>query len=113
MNAVKIRQARQANGWSQQELAEKVGAPASSVYKWEKGLSKPSKNNQKRLEDVFNGSVNSGAKIASGENEYLHKRIADLEALVESQKQTIELQAEALQIAKTALTNIKMIPTNK
>ena len=102
MNAVKIRQARQANGWSQQELAEKVGAPASSVYKWEKGMSKPSKSNQKRLEDVFNGSVDSGAKTASEENEYLHKRIADLEALVASQEKTIEAFRTALErIAKS------------
>jgi len=107
MEPEEIRQKREDAGWTRQTFAELVGAPTSAIYKWEKGHSRPSKKNLKRLEDVFNGSADSGADNALGENKYLHKRIADLEALVESQKQTIELQAEALQIAKTALTNIK------
>tara|TARA_Y100001938_G_C7983488_1_gene375645 strand:- start:468 stop:776 length:309 start_codon:yes stop_codon:yes gene_type:complete len=102
MKPEEIRQRRENLGWSQQELAEKVGAPSSSVYKWEKGMSRPSRNNQKRLEDVFNGTADSGAVNASGINEYLHKRIADLEALVASQEKTIEAFRTALErIAKS------------
>ena len=101
MKPEEIRQKREDAGWTRQTFAELVGAPTSAIYKWEKGHSNPSKKNLKRLEDVFNGSVDSGAKIASGENEYLHKRIADLEALVASQEKTIEAFRTALErIAK-------------
>tara|TARA_R100000808_G_scaffold6538_2_gene19411 strand:- start:614 stop:922 length:309 start_codon:yes stop_codon:yes gene_type:complete len=102
MDADEIRDQREKAGWSRQELAEKIDAPASGIYKWEKGHSRPSKKNLKRLEDVFNGSADSGAGNASGENEYLHKRIADLEALVASQEKTIEAFRTALErIAKS------------
>tara|TARA_R100000808_G_C2086647_1_gene108574 strand:+ start:168 stop:491 length:324 start_codon:yes stop_codon:yes gene_type:complete len=99
-----IKQARQAQGWSQQELAEKVGAPHSSVYKWERGMSKPSKSNQKRLEEVFSGS-DSGAGNASVEK-HLRQRIVDLEARLEDKDKNIALLEDALAIAKSALKEI-------
>ena len=102
MKPEEIRQKREDAGWTRQTFAELVGAPTSAIYKWEKGHSRPSKKNLKRLEDVFNGSADSGAGNASGENEYLHKRIADLEALVASQEKTIEAFRTALErIAKS------------
>ena len=53
MKPEEIRQKREESGWSRQELAEKIDAPASGIYKWEKGHSRPSKKNLKRLEDDF------------------------------------------------------------
>ncbi len=101
MDADEIRTQREKAGWSRQELAEKIDAPSSGIYKWEKGLSSPSKKNLKKLEDVFNGSGNSGA-VSSDKEKYLHKRIADLEALVASQEKTIEAFRTALErIAKS------------
>ena len=71
MKPEEIRQKREESGWSRQELAEKIDAPASGIYKWEKGHSRPSKKNLKRLEDVFNGSADSGAGNDSEEVQHL------------------------------------------
>lgn len=35
----KIVKLRKQNGWSQEELAEKLGISRQSVYKWESGVS--------------------------------------------------------------------------
>ena len=96
MKPEEIRQKREEAGWSQQELAEKVGAPSSSVYKWEKGMSRPSKNNQKRLEDVFSSKADSGAGNDSEEVQHLRQRISDLENLVASKEDTIQILKEFL-----------------
>ena len=97
MEPDEIRQKREEAGWTRQTFAELVGAPTSAIYKWEKGRSRPSKKNLKRLEDVFSGKIDSGAEKASGENDYLQKRIADLEALVASQEKTIATLRTALE----------------
>ena len=94
MKPEEIRQKREEAGWSQQELAEKVSAPSSSVYKWEKGMSRPSKNNQKRLEDVFSSKADSGAGNDSEYIKHLRQRISDLENLVASKEDTIQILKE-------------------
>tara|TARA_S200002703_G_scaffold149213_1_gene146562 strand:+ start:1236 stop:1571 length:336 start_codon:yes stop_codon:yes gene_type:complete len=111
MEPNEIRKARMERGLTIQEVSDKIGAPYSAVHRWEMGKNKPSAKYISALTRLLNDG-DLGETEAS-EVDFLKKRILDLEALVESQKQTIELQAEALKIAKTALTNIKMIPANK
>ena len=61
MKPEEIRQKREEAGWTRQTFAELVGAPTSAIFKCEKGHSRPSRKNLKRLEDVFYGSADSGA----------------------------------------------------
>lgn len=48
-----IREQRVARGWSQRELANRVGVTPQSVSKWEKGLSAPSRTHQSRIAGAF------------------------------------------------------------
>jgi putative transcriptional regulator len=36
-----IRQLRQERGWTQADLADRLGVSASAVWKWERGLTRP------------------------------------------------------------------------
>ena len=48
-----IRQLREEWGWSQLDLAVQIGASASAVYKWERGLAVPHPKYQRRLAALF------------------------------------------------------------
>jgi len=99
MKKEEIKAARKKLGLTLQEVAQKVGAPYSAVYRWEKGDNKPSARNLKRLEDLFAGKLSE--KEESSEIGYLRMRVADLEALVASQEKTLEIFRTALEkIAK-------------
>ena len=52
-----IRQLREARGWSQLDLAVKIGASINAVYKWERGLVVPHPKSRQRLADLFGVSV--------------------------------------------------------
>ena len=96
MKPEEIRQKREEAGWTRQTFAELIGAPASAIYKWEKGLSQPSRKNLKRLEDVFSSKADSGAGNDSEEVQHLRQRISDLENLVASKEETIQILKEFL-----------------
>ena len=49
----KLKQKREELGLEQQELAERVGVSKQAYFKWEKGLSKPTKANIAKLEKVL------------------------------------------------------------
>ena len=49
----KIKQKREELGLEQQELAERIGVSKQAYFKWEKGLSKPTKANIAKLEKVL------------------------------------------------------------
>ncbi|CAD0137069.1 Helix-turn-helix domain-containing protein [Streptococcus thermophilus] len=49
----KLKQKRQELGLEQQELAELIGVSKQAYFKWEKGLSKPTKANIAKLEKVL------------------------------------------------------------
>jgi len=49
----KIREERQLRGWSQAELAEKVGADTKSVSRWESGSHLPSYAAQRKLSEFY------------------------------------------------------------
>lgn len=49
----RLRQARYVQGWTQAELAEKVGTTFETVSRWERGIKSPSAYYRSRLCDVF------------------------------------------------------------
>lgn len=51
--ADKIMNERKRNGWSQEELAEKLGVSRQSVSKWESAQSVPDLNRILQLADIF------------------------------------------------------------
>ncbi len=48
-----IRDLREASGWSQFELAVKVGVTPGAVGKWERGVSEPKVTQLRRLAEEF------------------------------------------------------------
>jgi len=55
--ADKIMQLRKQNGWSQEELAEKLGVSRQAVSKWESGASVPDLNRILQMSDLFGVST--------------------------------------------------------
>lgn len=53
----RIRDIRDKNGLTQEELARKMSITRSSVNAWEMGISMPSPENLVRLSDIFNVST--------------------------------------------------------
>ena len=101
MDQKTIKAERNRLGLTLQEVAEKVGAPYSAVYRWEKGQNKPSARNLKRLQDLFAGKLSENPESNESEVEYLRKRVADLEAMLASQEKTLAVFRTALEkIAK-------------
>ncbi|MFC1944528.1 multiprotein-bridging factor 1 family protein [Chloroflexota bacterium] len=49
----KIRHLRNQNGWSQEELARRVGVSLSTIYRWEKRGDKPYPLAQRQLDKIF------------------------------------------------------------
>lgn len=81
-----------------QELAEKVGAPYSAIFRWEKGQNKPSSKNLVKLKKLFAGE---DVLDESSETRYLKNRIVDLEKQIEDQREIINVFKNALEsIAK-------------
>ena len=50
----KIVQLRKANGWSQEDLAEKMNVSRQAVSRWENGTALPDSNNILQLSKLFN-----------------------------------------------------------
>ena len=51
--AEKITEERKKNGWSQEEMADKLGVSRQAVSKWESGASDPSTSNLLALARLF------------------------------------------------------------
>ena len=58
-----IRQLRQEQGWTQADLAERLGASMQTVSRWERGQAKPTWVYRRRLATLFGAKV---AEIAFG-----------------------------------------------
>lgn len=62
-----IRQLREANDMTQEELAKKLGVKPPAVSKWERGLAYPRMDNVARMAEIFGVSMDvvMGIKSAS------------------------------------------------
>ncbi len=54
-----IRQLREARGWSQLELANRIGVTPSTVYNWERGRSEPSASTLRQIARTFEVSMDA------------------------------------------------------
>lgn len=52
-----IRQLREANDMTQEELAKKLGVKPPAVSKWERGLAYPRMDNVARMAEIFGVSM--------------------------------------------------------
>jgi putative transcriptional regulator len=52
-----IRELREAKGWSQLELANRLGVTPSTVYNWERGRSEPTASTLRRIARTFEVSM--------------------------------------------------------
>ena len=52
--AEELRQLRQQQGWSQEDLARKLGVSFATVNRWENGKTKPSRLAQEKIKQVAN-----------------------------------------------------------
>jgi len=55
--AAKIREMRLAEGWSQEELAKKMGEPANTISRWETATYKPTAEHLEKLATLFHESI--------------------------------------------------------
>lgn len=70
----KLKQKREELGLEQQELAERIGVSKQAYFKWEKGLSKPTKANIAKLEKVL--KVPEGY-LSEDEISFLYKQLTE------------------------------------
>ena len=73
--ADKIMELRKKNGWSQEELAEKVGVSRQSVSKWESAQSVPDLNKILMLSQLFGVTTDYLLKDEIGEEEYIQELV--------------------------------------
>ena len=52
-----LRRARESQGWTQEELAEKLGTTSVTISRWESGVTFPSRYFQKRLSSLYGKSI--------------------------------------------------------
>ncbi|MHB8511615.1 MAG: helix-turn-helix domain-containing protein [Actinomycetota bacterium] len=52
MNGRAIAKLRRLNGWSQADLAARIGTDAVTISRWERGISNPRPSAQRRLHEV-------------------------------------------------------------
>ena len=61
---------RNINGFSQEEIAEKIGISRQAYAKWETGATVPDIDKCKRLSDVYGVTIDSLLKTATVDDEY-------------------------------------------
>ena len=52
--AEELKKLRQQQGWSQEDLARKIGVSFATVNRWENGKTKPSRLAQEKIKQVAN-----------------------------------------------------------
>lgn len=89
----KIVQLRKESGWSQQELAKKVGTSGAIVGRYERGEMTPSVEVAKKLADVFQVTldylVNQAETIAPIKDKAMLERLREIEQLDPEDKDTL------------------------
>lgn len=96
--ADKIMELRKKNGWSQEELAEKMGVSRQSVSKWESAQSVPDLNKILVLGQIFGVSTDYLLKDEIGEEEYIND-LVDSE-IIKKRQVSLEEANEFLAVKK-------------
>lgn len=98
-----LRYYRKKNGWSQSELAEKLGTSASTIGMYEQGRREPDFETEEKLADIFEVDLNmlrgrdASQKKAVPENENIERLLLYARKLTpENQKLLVELAATLL-----------------
>lgn len=90
----RIRAAREAKGWTQAELAQKVGVARETVGNWETGVSSP-RNKTGRLVQVLGSLGTSEDESTSSGTVLLDLPPSVLEGLTEDERQEVIARAKA------------------
>lgn len=88
----KIIRLRKENGWSQQELAKKVGTSGAIIGRYERGEMAPSVEVAKKIADAFNATLDylvDDSKQAEIKDKAMINRLAEIEQLDQEDKSTI------------------------
>jgi transcriptional regulator with XRE-family HTH domain len=101
----KIQGLRKRQGWSQQQLAKKIGTSGPIVGRYERGEMTPSVEVAKKLADTFGVTldylVDDTGKAAEIKDKAILQRIMDIEALdAEDQKTIVHVLDSLLRDAK-------------
>lgn len=102
--AEKITLLRKRNGWSQEELAEKLGVSRQSVSKWESAQSTPDLNRVLALSEIFDVSTDVLLKDEA-EVEMLPSVSGDAEVLAAGERFPVEVEIEPLRNVSMAEAN--------
>jgi transcriptional regulator with XRE-family HTH domain len=89
--SVRIKEARQARGWSQQDLAERIGVSQPTIVHWEQGTHTPRNMALARLADSLGvsrqwlqGDGTTQAVVTAGRNENYFKQASPFQAYLAS-----------------------------
>src|SRR5437588_526002 len=97
----KLRRARETRGWTQEELAEKIGVNPVSISLWEHGLRSPSPEHSKALCDIFGINPEELGFVSSSEERSIATMPESIEFTVqEGDITTFEADVVALKYAQ-------------
>lgn len=106
--ADKIIELRKKNGWSQEELAEKVGVSRQSVSKWEGALSVPDLDKILLMSQIFGVSTDYLLKDEFGEPEYVETKDAPAQEESTLRRVSMEEAASFLEVKKETAPKIAL-----
>lgn len=106
--ADKIIELRKKNGWSQEELAEKVGVSRQSVSKWEGALSVPDLDKILLMSQIFGVSTDYLLKDEFGEPEYTETKNAPAAEETPLRRVSMEEAASFLEVKKQTAPKIAL-----
>ena len=106
--ADKIIELRKKNGWSQEELAEKVGVSRQSVSKWEGALSVPDLDKILLMSQIFGVSTDYLLKDELGEPEYTETKNAPAAEETPLRRVSMEEAASFLDVKKQTAPKIAL-----
>ena len=106
--ADKIIELRKKNGWSQEELAEKVGVSRQSVSKWEGALSVPDLDKILLMSQIFGVSTDYLLKDEFGEPEYTETKNAPAAEETPLRRVSMEEAVSFLEVKKETAPKIAL-----
>ncbi len=98
----RIKQLRLSHGWSQQELADKLGVTNVAVSQWERGVKQPKMEMREALCDLFNVNM----EYLNGNWDKISRLLSENEAqMLDQKKEAYYLNPETAKIAQQIYDN--------